>query len=470
MSKQVSEETQSSTLKGIRIQTFSLWIVIGTILVSILIGDGIINVMNHHKELAGRTHEYIRLQDDVMDMSVGSDYLTEQARLFVMAKDRKYAEAYFHEVEVLQRRDKALYDIEQNWPGEDSEFLQLSKEALQLSNALMDLEIHAMKLAALSVKQNVQGFPARMQEYLLPKEELQCYGAEQSNVAEELVFGADYQNIKRQIEEKLSHVAKSVTDICATEQADSEKSMQAALIRQSIYTILVVLLVIFSYVMIAVLILRPIRMYVNCIENNHYLDITGAYEFKYFAATYNNVYEMSMAQQSRLRQQAERDALTGLLNRQAFEQLKAQLNGASKPLALLLIDVDVFKAINDNYGHETGDLALIRVAKLLEESFRTGDDIFRIGGDEFAVVMGKVCLEQRRIISEKVDRINDILQHPKEDFPKYSLSVGVAFSNHGYHDDLFRQADQALYHTKENGRCGYTFYESKDAEDIAPLP
>lgn len=237
--------------------------------------------------------------------------------------------------------------------------------------------------------------------------------------------------------------------------------MKNALLHQSFYTILVVALVIASYIMIAVLILRPIRLYVNGIKNNHFLDITGAYEFKYFAATYNNVYEMSLAQQNVLRQKAERDALTGLLNRQAFEQLKDQLSQAAKPLALLLIDVDVFKSINDTYGHEVGDQALINTANLLSRSFRTADYVMRIGGDEFAVIMEEMHEDRKGIIRDKISAINQSLQNPQTDLPKYSVSVGVAFSEEGYHDELFRQADQALYHTKENGRCGCTFYEKE---------
>ena len=245
------------------------------------------------------------------------------------------------------------------------------------------------------------------------------------------------------------------------EQAQSEQDMKNALVRQSIYTVFVVLLVIFSYIMIAVLILRPIRIYVNCIKNNNVLEITGAYEFKYLAAIYNNVYEMSMAQQDILRHKAEYDALTGLLNREAFEQLKLKLHENPSSLALLLIDIDVFKSINDTYGHAMGDKALIHAANLLEESFRKADHVLRIGGDEFAVVMEKVQQDKPQIISDKIDKINWILQHPQGDLPKYSISVGIAFSTEGYNDELFRQADEALYHTKENGRCGYTFYQPK---------
>ena len=147
----------------------------------------------------------------------------------------------------------------------------------------------------------------------------------------------------------------------------------------------------------------------NCIKNNNFLEITGAYEFKYLAATYNNVYEMTLEQQNMLRQKAERDALTGLLNRQSFEQLKDQLAASTEHLAFLLIDVDVFKSINDNYGHDMGDQALIKVANLLDENFRRGDYVMRIGGDEFAVLMGKMDPRNKQTISEKIDLINDRL-------------------------------------------------------------
>ena len=120
-------------------------------------------------------------------------------------------------------------------------------------------------------------------------------------------------------------------------------------------------------------------------------------------------------------------------------------------------DIDDFKKVNDTYGHEIGDQALRKVAALLEESFRSADYIFRVGGDEFAAILHDVTPEHKEIIGRKIDRINHTLQHPPKDFPKYSVSIGAAFSQNGYEDELFGQADAALYHTKKNGRCGYTF-------------
>ena len=439
----------------------SLWMVLGTILVSMLIGDGIINVMNRHRRLADITSDYIQTQNHVMNMSLGSNYLTEQARLYAITKESAHMEAYFTEVDETKRRENALQAIEEHLQGRDEAAFQMAVDALKLSNELMDLEIHAMTLAALSVKEDISQYDRRVQEYPLTQEELEYTQEQMADAARTLVFGQEYRDRKRQIEEKLAGVTEGVTSICDQEKAESEKAMKNALLHQSFYTILVVALVIASYIMIAVLILRPIRLYVNGIKNNHFLDITGAYEFKYFAATYNNVYEMSLAQQNVLRQKAERDALTGLLNRQAFEQLKDQLSQAAKPLALLLIDVDVFKSINDTYGHEVGDQALINTANLLSRSFRTADYVMRIGGDEFAVIMEEMHEDRKGIIRDKISAINQSLQNPQTDLPKYSVSVGVAFSEEGYHDELFRQADQALYHTKENGRCGCTFYEKE---------
>lgn len=455
------EEKNTGALKGFRIQSLSLWLVAFTLIISVLIGIGIVQVMKDYYELAQRTREYVFAQEDARDLLFGSNYLTDQARLYAVTKDHDYAEAYFTEVHESRRRDLALEALEVHLRGRNEDALNTSKEAMELSNALMVLEIHSMKLAALSAGEDMGSLAREIQDYQLTEEELSWTAQQQADASMELVFGEEYRTMKGQIEAKMSDVTRSVIEICERDQAESESTMKNALIRQSIYTVLVVILVIFSYIMIAVLILRPIRIYVNCIKNNNFLEITGAYEFKYLAATYNNVYEMTMEQQNMLRKKAERDALTGLLNRQAFEQLKSQLRISSEPLAFLIIDVDVFKSINDNYGHDVGDQALIKVARLLDENFRKVDYVLRIGGDEFAVIMEKTGPDKKPIIRSKIEAINEILQHPEDEavFPKYSVSVGIAFSEKGFYDDLFQQTDQALYHTKENGRCGYTFYD-----------
>ena len=124
------------------------------------------------------------------------------------------------------------------------------------------------------------------------------------------------------------------------------------------------------------------------------------------------------------------------------------------------MDVDKFKTVNDQYGHEMGDKVLKKVAKLLVESFRSSDYAARIGGDEFAVILPEVEEDRKAVIEEKIKKINNVLTNPENNMPKTSVSVGVAFSSSGFNDDLYKKADAALYVTKERGRQGCSFYDN----------
>lgn len=190
------------------------------------------------------------------------------------------------------------------------------------------------------------------------------------------------------------------------------------------------------------------------------MEITGAYEFKYLALTYNDIYELNAANEMLLRHQAEHDPLTGILNRGAFDQAKKILQLKPRPIALLLIDVDKFKQINDGWGHETGDKVLKKVARMLEENFRASDIPARIGGDEFAVILDDSAPQKQQALKQKIQSMNRQLSCPKDGLPPVSLSVGGAFSQTGFSDDLYRMADAALYTVKENGRNGCRFYEN----------
>ena len=83
----------------------------------------------------------------------------------------------------------------------------------------------------------------------------------------------------------------------------------------------------------------------------------------------------------------------------------------------------------------------------------------RIGGDEFAVILTDMTANMSTVVMNKIKEINDSLMNPDDGLPLVSLSVGGAFSENGFTDDLYNRADAALYVVKENGRCGCRFYE-----------
>lgn len=128
-------------------------------------------------------------------------------------------------------------------------------------------------------------------------------------------------------------------------------------------------------------------------------------------------------------EEAEHDALTDLLNLGSFEKLLNIYEKGDAPYALIIVDVDYFKSVNDTCGHSAGDATLKKISSLLYAAFRSIDHIFRIGGDEFAIIMVEMTSDLSYTIQEKVDAINQALAQQDDGLPKVSLSVGVAFSD-----------------------------------------
>ena len=161
-----------------------------------------------------------------------------------------------------------------------------------------------------------------------------------------------------------------------------------------------------------------------------------------------------------LRRRAATDALTGLGNRRALEQRLEALLAANResydPVAALLIDVDHFKQINDELGHEAGDECLVFLANLLQSSLRGGDHALRIGGDEFIVLMPGLESDQARAVAERLSVLFSQMpwSHPKP--PPPTLSIGLATAGPGQLRDpneLIRRADAAMYAAKRQGRA-----------------
>ncbi|HZG48784.1 MAG TPA: diguanylate cyclase [Thermoleophilaceae bacterium] len=160
----------------------------------------------------------------------------------------------------------------------------------------------------------------------------------------------------------------------------------------------------------------------------------------------------SADQAAELRHEARHDALTGLPNRRAFlARLAGEAAHPDGTFALILCDMDNLKALNDTYGHEAGDLALRLLADALRTGLRRSDDAFRIGGDEFAVVLGGAS----RLDAERVARRLEyaISRAARAPFDSIDASLGIAVHEPGEDPDrLVARADQALYGTKRRRR------------------
>ena len=181
---------------------------------------------------------------------------------------------------------------------------------------------------------------------------------------------------------------------------------------------------------------------------------------KNLAVTYNEIYVANKETEKLIRHEAEHDPLTDLLNRGSFNKLIHIYETGESPFALILVDVDVFKAVNDTFGHGIGDQILRKVASILKKQFRNIDYVCRIGGDEFAVIMVNSASDKRCTIKKKIEEANEELSNPTDSLPAVSLSVGVAFSDRkNPKGSISNDADAALYYIKEHGRHNCGFYE-----------
>ncbi len=179
-------------------------------------------------------------------------------------------------------------------------------------------------------------------------------------------------------------------------------------------------------------------------------------------------------EQEKYRELARRDSLTGLLNRHAFEEemeiLIERSKRSKRSFALLFLDLDYFKNINDTYGHDMGDRLLQQVTNRIKSHLRKGDIFARLGGDEFVIVFTDV--KEKCALTATVQKIHKLFAKPfvieGHEF-LMSASLGIV----RFPDDatdlptLLKHADTAMYRTKESGKNGFSFYTKSLNAEIA---
>jgi len=174
--------------------------------------------------------------------------------------------------------------------------------------------------------------------------------------------------------------------------------------------------------------------------------------------------------QDQLHHQAYHDPLTDLPNRTLFmERVRQELAGGSL-LAVLFVDVDDFKTVNDSLGHHVGDALLVSVAERMRSCVRPEDTVARLGGDEFAVMIPRVDdpLADGRAVARRILKAFELPVEAGNELVSVHLSVGLASSQQsgGDGDELIRNADVAMYQAKSKGKARYELFEPQMAAAI----
>ena len=400
------------------------------------------------------TDMYILCEKSALHLQNGSDKLTEQVRLFTLTGLTKYMDAYFEEANVTRSRENSVAELGKYYA--DTEIFANLQEALEESKALMKREFYAMRLVADALDINESELPTEIRSIEPTQDDIILGSSEKIERARSMVSDEVYQSAKTNISNKVDHCMNSLIDETNAIQIRNENAFRILYGVLEVGLAVIVIFLIADSIIVRKLIVNPLISYNKRIQQDETIPVIGAAELQSLAETYNRVYEENHETQKIIRHEAEHDPLTDLLNKGSFDKIMSLYKSGNTPYALVLVDIDVFKSVNDTYGHSVGDKVIRAVAQTLKRSFRTMDYIFRIGGDEFAVVLVNMSVQNKPALESKLEALNKSISECTEDIPRVTLSIGAAFSDGELSTNgIFNDADEALYYVKEHGKNGY---------------
>ena len=434
---------------GIHLRKLNIVMLIAAVAFSI----GLIIAMNMTGKLNNDANKFaqqiIDRKNSSSDLMRASDYLTEQMQVFTVTGDRQYLDNYFTEAKVTRRRENALQVLSQGNTRSDA-YLDLSA-AMDESVSLMNTEYYAARLTVIAYGLNILDFPEEIQIVQLDVEDLALSQNDPEALKEKAAFmmhGEEYQKSKEKISSNIDKCIQNLDKEMDEKQKDYADRLSRQLAIENILTILIVITMLAIVFITYRLVIRPLKYSVDLIRDEQDLPVSGAYEIRFLAKTYNLMHHTNMQSKEKLTFEASHDKLTGLYNRRGYDFLMENVD--LETAALLVFDIDHFKSINDTYGHDTGDRILNRVSDTIFGNFRAQDYICRIGGDEIAVIMVHTDMSLASLIESKVKKINKTLGEKDGQDPSVQVSCGVAFGESGINSEtLFKRADTCLYEVKD---------------------
>ena len=198
----------------------------------------------------------------------------------------------------------------------------------------------------------------------------------------------------------------------------------------------------------------------------HRVAVDSSAELQEMADTFNGMAEALQEQHRQLERQAFTDSLTGIANRALFEDRArhalSRTVRTDEQIAVLMIDLDDFKLVNDGLGHSSGDELIALAAQRIDGATRPSDTVARLGGDEFAVLLESVGgLDDALGAAERIRRLFDTPFDLGGADVVVSASIGIALAVPSLDaEELLRRADLAMYRVKESGKDGTAFFDS----------
>ncbi|HBB43437.1 MAG TPA: hypothetical protein DCZ74_07955, partial [Treponema sp.] len=299
---------------GIHIRSMLIAMVVMVLVMLVVTVLSARNVKARYIEMSKASAGYIHTRDLIDELQDASDYLTERARVFVMTGEINQARDYVKELKETRRRENSIKGLSEALENEYNVAMLLQK-ALDESNRLCVQELHAMALVASAKDYDPVLLPEEVTSVRLGEHEISMTPEEKQQKAMELVFGSNYMLSKIAITAMRKRASNEAQSETYAHHEESTRGLWIAITTQRTCVVLLVLGTIFICVFLYLLVARPIHEFVESIKKQEKIKVSGAYEFRYLARTYNRIYDLNMENKTELIYKAEHDPLTHLLNR-----------------------------------------------------------------------------------------------------------------------------------------------------------
>ena len=273
--------------KRIRIQKVSTWNITITIIVALLFIVVSVAGEREFGVLRNTTEQYIVCENAAKQLQDGSDYLTEQVRLYAMTGEQKYRDLYFEEANTTRRRENALEELGRYFEGSDA--IAALQSALQMSQELMKSEYYSMCLVEEADGEEKAAWPEELQNVELSGEDAALADDEKRQKAQELVCSSEYQEVRDRITDSVSQCMADLIARTRNSQGRASSIFSDMYLKLEIGIVILAVLMLSMCLIIRKLIVKPLLSYNESIKRGEIFPVIGAAELQNLAETYNKV-------------------------------------------------------------------------------------------------------------------------------------------------------------------------------------
>ena len=345
--------------RKIKIQSISAWSIVIALILTVVFVVILHYGKNEVKRFEDATDQYIVCENAARQLQDGSDYLTEQVRLYAMTGERNYLDQYFEEADVTKRREQALESLKKYF--DKTEAFQSLQQAMEDSKELMLTEYHSLKLVATVMGE--KDIPAELEQLDLPEEEKQLSQKEKLEKAQKLVSNNEYRNTRGTIMKEVSGCLDQLLEKTKNRQQRANTIFSDMYLKLEIAIMILVILLLSICIIVRKLIVVPLVYYNKSIMEGEIFPVIGAAELQKWAETYNKIFKENEETQRLICHQAEHDAIIMV---EMTSDLKYTIE-------------EKIKAVNEELGTENENIPAVSLSVGVAFSDRenSGESIFK---------------------------------------------------------------------------------------------